>query len=174
MTDCLRALDIEYVASCPGSTFRGFQESIINYGGNKKPEFLTALHEDSSVHFAMGYAKITGKPMAAMIHGVVGVQHASMAIYNAFGDQVPVYIIAGNLLSEWGRRPGAEAAHSSTDQAQMVRDYIKWDEQQSVLDGLIHSLDLWPMVTQDQMLVGLDEGKGVPAHVTGCDALIAR
>ena len=62
MTDCLRALDIEYVASCPGSTFRGFQESIINYGGNKKPEFLTALHEDSSVHFAMGYAKITGKP----------------------------------------------------------------------------------------------------------------
>jgi thiamine pyrophosphate-dependent acetolactate synthase large subunit-like protein len=129
MTDVLKALDIEYVASNPGSTFRGFQESIVNYGRNTKPEFLTALHEDSSVHFAQGYAKIAGKPMAAMVHGVVGVQHAAMAIYNSFADQVPVYVIAGNVASEWTRRQGAETAHSSIDQAQMVRDYIKWDEQ---------------------------------------------
>ena len=65
MVDVLRALDLEYIASNPASTFRSLQESIVNYGGNTKPEFLTALHEDSSVHFAQGYAKITGKPMAA-------------------------------------------------------------------------------------------------------------
>jgi acetolactate synthase-1/2/3 large subunit len=133
MVDVLKGLDIEYVASCPGSTFRGFQEAIINYGGNTKPEFLTALHEDSSVHFAMGYAKITGKPMAAMVHGVVGLQHASMAIYNAFADQSPVFVIAGNVASEVSRRPGAESAHSSVDQAQMVRDFVKWDEQPASL-----------------------------------------
>ena len=129
MVDVLKALDIEYVASNPASTFRAFQEAIINYGGNSKPEFLTALHEDSAVHFGIGYARITGKPMAAMVHGVVGLQHATMAIYNAFADQTPVYVIAGNSISEWTRRPGAESAHSSIDQAQMVRDFVKWDEQ---------------------------------------------
>ncbi len=139
MVDALRALDLEYIASNPASTFRSLQESIVNYGGNTKPEFLTALHEDSSVHFAQGYAKITGKPMAALVHGNVGLQHASMAIYNAFADQAPVYVIAGNVASEWVRRPGAETAHSSTDQAQMVRDYVKWDEQPYALRDFSNS-----------------------------------
>jgi thiamine pyrophosphate-dependent acetolactate synthase large subunit-like protein len=129
MVDVLKALDIEYIASNPASTFRSLQESIINYGGNSKPEFLTALHEDSAVHYGIGYARITGKPMAALVHGVVGLQHATMAIYNAFADQTPVYVIAGNSISEWTRRPGAESAHASIDQAQMVRDFVKWDEQ---------------------------------------------
>lgn len=139
MVDVLRALDLEYIASNPASTFRSLQESIVNYGGNSKPEFLTALHEDSSVHYAQGYAKITGKPMAALVHGNVGLQHASMAIYNAFADQAPVYVIAGNVASEWVRRPGAETAHSATDQAQMVRDYVKWDEQPYALRDFSNS-----------------------------------
>ena len=139
MVDVLGALNLEYVASNPASTFRSLQESIVNYGGNSKPEFLTALHEDSSVHYAQGYAKITGKPMAALVHGNVGLQHASMAIYNAFADQAPVYVIAGNVASEWVRRPGAETAHSATDQAQMVRDYVKWDEQPYALRDFSNS-----------------------------------
>jgi acetolactate synthase-1/2/3 large subunit len=133
MVDVLKALDLEYIASNPASTFRGLHEAIINYGGNSRPEFLTALHEDSAVHYGIGYAKITGKPMAALVHGNVGLQHASMAIYNAFADQSPVYVIAGNSISEWTRRPGAESAHSSLDQAAMVRDYVKWDEQPPTL-----------------------------------------
>jgi thiamine pyrophosphate-dependent acetolactate synthase large subunit-like protein len=139
MVDVLKALDLEYIASNPASTFRSLQESIVNYGGNAKPEFLTALHEDSAVHYAQGYAKIAGKPMAALVHGNVGLQHASMAIYNAFADQTPVYVIAGNVASEWVRRPGAETAHSSTDQAQMVRDYVKWDEQPYALRDFSNS-----------------------------------
>lgn len=139
MVDVLRALDLEYIASNPASTFRSLQESIVNYGNNRMPEFLTALHEDSSVHYAHGYAKITGKPMAALVHGNVGLQHASMAIYNAFADQVPVYVIAGNVASEWVRRPGAETAHASVDQAQMVRDYVKWDEQPYALRDFSNS-----------------------------------
>ena len=47
---------------------------------------------------AHGYAKIEGKPMLIMAHGTVGLQHASMAIYNAFADRVPSYIILGNIL----------------------------------------------------------------------------
>src|SRR5262245_29566135 len=85
----IKSLGIEYVAANPGSTFRALHESIINYGGNKMPELLTCCHEESSVGMAHGYAKIEGKPMMIMAHGTVGLQHVSMAIYNAYADRVP-------------------------------------------------------------------------------------
>ena len=128
MVDVLRALDIEYCASNCGSSFEGLQESIVNHGDNRMPEFLTCLHEESSVAMAHGYAKIEGKPMMALLHGTIGIQHASMAIYNAYCDRVPVYLIAG--LDHEG--PGA--AHNATDMAAMVRDFVKWDHQPRSLD----------------------------------------
>jgi thiamine pyrophosphate-dependent acetolactate synthase large subunit-like protein len=128
MVDVLKSLNFEYVASNPGSSFRGIHESIINYGGNKMPEFLTCCHEESSVAMAHAYYKAEGKPMAVLCHGTVGLQHAAMAIYNAYCDRVPVYILAGNTLDATMRRPGVEWAHSVQDAAAMVRDFIKWDD----------------------------------------------
>ncbi len=129
MVDVIKTLDFEYVASNPGSSFRGIHESIVNYGNNKMPEFITCCHEESSVAMAHGYFKAEGKPMAVLCHGTVGLQHAAMAIYNAYCDRVPVYIMAGNSLDATLRRPGVEWSHSVQDAAAMVRDYIKWDDQ---------------------------------------------
>jgi acetolactate synthase I/II/III large subunit len=129
MVDVLKTLDFEYVASNPGSSFRGIHESIVNYGDNSLPEFITCCHEESSVAMAHGYFKAEGKPMAVLCHGTVGLQHAAMAIYNAYCDRVPVYIMAGNSLDATLRRPGVEWSHSVQDAAAMVRDYIKWDDQ---------------------------------------------
>ena len=129
MVDVIKTLDVEYVASNPGSSFRGLHESIINYGGNRSPEFITCCHEESAVAMAHGYFKAEGKPMAVLCHGTVGMQHAAMAIYNAYCDRVPVYILAGNSLDATLRRPGVEWAHSVQDAAAMVRDFIKWDDQ---------------------------------------------
>src|ERR1700692_4881212 len=98
MLDVIKSLGIEYCAANPGTSFRGLHESLINYGNNTAPEFLTCLHEESSVAMAHGYAKIEGKPMMIMAHGTVGLQHASMAIYNCYADRVPLFIILGNLL----------------------------------------------------------------------------
>jgi thiamine pyrophosphate-dependent acetolactate synthase large subunit-like protein len=128
MVDVIKSLDFEYVAANPGSSFRGIHESIVNYGGNTAPEFITCLHEESSVAMAHGYFKAEGKPMAVLCHGTVGMQHAAMAIYNAYCDRVPVYIMAGNTLDATLRRPGVEWAHSVQDAAAMVRDFIKWDD----------------------------------------------
>src|SRR5688572_31619706 len=128
MVDVLKSLNFDYIASNPGSSFRGIHESIINYGGNEKPEFLTCTHEESSVAMAHAYFKVEGKPMAVLCHGTVGLQHASMAIYNAYCDRVPVFILAGNSLDATLRRPGVEWAHSVQDAASMVRDFIKWDD----------------------------------------------
>lgn len=128
MADVIKALGFEYVAANPGSSFRALHESLINYGANKSPELLTCLHEESSVAMAHGYAKVEGKPMMVMAHGTVGLQHASMAIYNAYADRVPVFIVYGNILDAAFRRSDVEWTHAVQDAAAMVRDCIKWDD----------------------------------------------
>jgi len=128
MVDVLKTLGIEYICSNPGSSFRALHESVINYGGNRNPEFLTCCHEESAVGMAHGYAKVEGKPLAVFAHGTVGLQHAAMAIYNAYCDRVPVYVIFGNIANAENRRPGVEWAHSVQDGASLVRDFVKWDD----------------------------------------------
>jgi len=128
MVDVLKSIGLDYICANPGSSFRGIHESVINYGGNTQPELLTCCHEESSVAMGHGYAKVEGKPLGVFAHGTVGLQHAAMAIYNAWCDRVPVYIMLGNQLDATMRRPGAEWAHSVQDAAAMVRDFTKWDD----------------------------------------------
>ena len=139
MVDVIKTLGIEYAAANPGSSFEGLHESIINYGGNKMPELLTCCHEESSVAMAHGYAKIEGKPMLAVVHGNIGLQHASMAIYNAYADRVPVMVIAGNWRDAGTRNNGVNSYHSAQDMALIVRDYVKWDDEPASLPAFAES-----------------------------------
>ena len=116
MVDVVKKLDLGFISANPGSSFRSLHESLVNYGGNS-PELLTCLHEESSVAIAHGYAKAAGKPMGVFAHGTVGLQHASMAIYNAWCDRVPMMIFAGNGIDASKRRPGTEWSHSVQDAA---------------------------------------------------------
>jgi thiamine pyrophosphate-dependent acetolactate synthase large subunit-like protein len=127
MVDVFKSLGIEYLFATPGSSFRGIHESIINYGGNK-PEFITCMHEECSVAMANGYAKIEGKPVLVCAHGTVGIQHAAMAIYNAYCDQAPVFIVAGNIADAAERRGRVEWLHAVQDVGATVREYTKWDD----------------------------------------------
>jgi acetolactate synthase I/II/III large subunit len=128
MMDVIKTLDLDYVAANPGSSFRSLHESLVNYGGNKKPELLTCTHEESSVALAHGYAKAAGKPMGVFVHGTVGLQHAAMAVYNAWVDRVPIIMFGGNGIDANKRRPGTEWNHSVQDAAALVRDFVKWDD----------------------------------------------
>jgi thiamine pyrophosphate-dependent acetolactate synthase large subunit-like protein len=130
IVDALKSVGIEFVMANPGSSFEGLQESIINYGRNDI-EFITALHEESAVAAAHGYAKAEGRPMAALLHGVIGVQHASMAVYNAYVDRVPIVMIAGLDYN------GPVAAHNATDMGALVRGFTKWDTQPRSLSDAI-------------------------------------
>jgi acetolactate synthase-1/2/3 large subunit len=127
MADVFNSLGIEYLFANPGSSFRGLHESLINHSNNK-PEFITCMHEESSVAMANGYAKIEGKPVLTAAHGTVGIQHASMAIYNAYCDQAPVIIVAGNIADAAERRGRVEWLHAAQDVAATVRDFTKWDD----------------------------------------------
>lgn len=128
MLDVIRHLGLDYIATNPGSSFRGLQESIVNYGGNQAPELLTCVHEEQAAAMAHGYYKVGGKPMGVLCHGTVGLQHASMAVYNAWCDRAPMMLLAGNHLEATDRRAGVEWSHSAQDCVRVIRDYIKWDD----------------------------------------------
>src|SRR5713226_618005 len=128
MVDVIKTLDIKYLPSNCASSFRAIHESLINYGGNKMPEFLTCTHEESAVGLAHGYFKAAGRPLLSLCHGTVGLQHATMAIYNAWCDRVPVIVIGGNELDAAHRPPGVPTFHSAQDINAMVRDFTKWDD----------------------------------------------
>jgi acetolactate synthase-1/2/3 large subunit len=129
MVDVIKSLKLDYVYSNPASSFRALHESMINYGNNKMPEFITCMHEESSVAMCHGYFKATGKPQIALMHGTVGLQHAAMAVYNAWADRVPMILIGGNDLDAAYRPPGVPTVHSAQDINALVRDFTKWDDQ---------------------------------------------
>ena len=139
MVDVFKTLDVDYLAMNCASSFRGLHEAVLNHGGNTKPEILTCPHEEIAVHMAQGYAKIEGKPMAMICHGVVGLQHATMAMYNAWCDRVPVIVMGGNIIEANKRGPGAEWVHSAIDPAAIVRDFVKWDDQPTSLQHFAES-----------------------------------
>src|SRR3954471_8442688 len=128
MVDVIKTLGIKYCPSNCASSYRGIHESLINYGGNKMPEFLTCMHEESAVAMAHGYFKVAGKPLMTLCHGTVGLQHAAMAIYNAWCDRVPMIVIGGNDLDAATRPPNVPTFHAAQDINALVRDFTKWDD----------------------------------------------
>ena len=185
MVQVLKDLGIEYVAGNPGSSFEGLHESIINYGNspNKMPELITALHEESAVTMAHGYGKATGKPMCALLHGTIGVQHGAMSIYQAYYDRTPVLLIAGRDL-------GFIAAHSANDMAGMVRSFTKWDAQPKTLEECLTAIQrayneaLTPPCGPTMVVIDIEHQKeearelkvpaSTPPKVTGIDPSQAR
>lgn len=126
----LRALDVPYVALNPGASFRGLHDSLVNYLGNERPKLLLCLHEEHAVAIAHGYAKVTGRAMAAAVHSNVGLFHASMAIFNAWCDRMPVIVLgATGPVDASRRRPWIDWIHSARDQASVIRHFVKWDDQ---------------------------------------------
>ncbi|MCC5987066.1 MAG: thiamine pyrophosphate-binding protein [Pararhodobacter sp.] len=137
----LRALQLPFIALNPGSSFRGLHDSLVNHLGNEAPQMLLCLHEEHAVALAHGWAKVTGRPLAVALHANVGLMHASMAIYNAWCDRVPMLIIgATGPVDAAERRPWIDWIHTSRDQAALVRPFVKWDDQPASLPATLQSL----------------------------------
>ena len=130
VAEMLRALDIPFIALNPGASFRGLHDSLVNHLGNREPRMLLCLHEEHAVALAHGWAKVTGKPMAAAVHSNVGLMHATMAIFNAWCDRTPMLIIgATGPVDAAKRRPWIDWIHTARDQGALIRNYTKWDDQ---------------------------------------------
>jgi len=130
IADALRSLDFPYIALTPGASYRGLHDSIVNYLGNAKPQMLLCLHEEAAVAIAHGYAKVTGKAMVTAVHSNVGLMHATMAMFNAWCDRMPVVVLgATGPVDAVKRRPWIDWIHTARDQGALVREYTKWDDQ---------------------------------------------
>ncbi|HWO40759.1 MAG TPA: thiamine pyrophosphate-binding protein [Candidatus Eisenbacteria bacterium] len=143
IVDLLKTLGIEYVALNPGSSFRGIHDSLVNYesGREPNPEIILCCHEEIAVAVAHGYAKAAGKPMAAIVHDVVGLQHASMAIYNAWCDRTPILVMGGTgPMNSSKRRPWIDWIHTALVQGNLVRDFVKWDDQPIGIESIPSSV----------------------------------
>ena len=138
-SDVLKSVGFDYAVATCASSFKGLHESILNYGKNAAPEWLSTTHEETSVAIAHGYAKIENKPLLACVHGTVGLQHAAMAVYDAFCDRVPVFMIAGNTFDADLRDNAVHWVHSSQDDVAMVRDFVKWDDRPGSLQHFAES-----------------------------------
>jgi thiamine pyrophosphate-dependent acetolactate synthase large subunit-like protein len=130
VAETLRALNIPYIAVTPGASYRGLHDSIVNYLGNATPQMLLCVHEEAAVAIAHGYAKVTGTALAAAVHSNVGLQHATMAMFNAWCDRMPVLVLgATGPVDAVKRRPWIDWIHTARDQGALVREYTKWDDQ---------------------------------------------
>ena len=141
VAELVRRLDIPYIAMVPGASYRGFQDSLVNYLGNREPQMLVCLHEEHCVAIAHGYAKVTDTPMAAAVHSNVGLMHATMAVFDAWCDRAPVMVFgATGPVDANLRRPWIDWIHTSRDQGALVRDYVKWDDQPGSPEAAIESV----------------------------------
>jgi thiamine pyrophosphate-dependent acetolactate synthase large subunit-like protein len=130
VAEALRALDIPFIALNPGASYRGLHDSLVNHLGNSAPQMLLCLHEEHAVAIAQGWAKVTGRPMLAAVHSNVGLFHATMAIFNAWCDRMPVIVLgATGPVDAAKRRPWIDWIHTAQDQGAIVRSYVKWDAQ---------------------------------------------
>ncbi|PNU03155.1 thiamine pyrophosphate-binding protein [Novosphingobium guangzhouense] len=141
IAQALRDLEIPFLALNPGASFRGLHDSLVNHLGNQSPQMLLVLHEESAVAIAHGFAKATGRTMGAVLHSNVGLMHASMAIFNAWCDRVPMMLLgATGPVDAARRRPWIDWLHTSADQGAIVRDYTKWDDQPASVPAAVEAL----------------------------------
>ena len=139
IVDMMHRYEFPYAALNPGASYRGLHDSMVNYGGNK-PVMMLCQHEETAVQIAHGYAKASGRPMIAIVHNLVGLLHSNLAIYYAYVDRAPVFIVgATGPMDETKRRPRIDWTHTAQVQGEAVRHYTKWDYQPAVIDGVPES-----------------------------------
>jgi len=178
VAETLRALDIPYISLNPGASYRGLHDSIVNFLGNAQPQMLLCLHEEAAVAIAHGYAKVTGRAMAAAVHSNVGLFHATMAIFNAWCDRMPILLLgATGPVDAMKRRPWIDWIHTAADQGAIVRNYTKWDDQPAsagaAREAVLRAFWIANTSPQGPVYINLDaevqEGK-LPAPLPPIDA----
>ena len=163
MARMLQALDLPYVALNPGASYRGLHDSLVNYLGNRRPQMLLCLHDETAVSIAHGYAKASGQMMGAILHSNVGLMHASMGIFNAWCDRVPLLVLGAT--GPWDatrRRPWIDWIHTMADQGALVRGYTKWDNQPgsvaATYDALLRAAQMATTAPCGPVYVNFDAG----------------
>lgn len=101
--------------------------------GREHPKVVLCPHENVAVHMAGGYAAITGRGQAVLVHVDAGTANAAMAAHNLFRARLPVFLMAGRApFSSRGELPGGRDNYvhfvqDPYDIASLVRPYVHWE-----------------------------------------------
>ena len=132
--ELLAARGIEYFFGNAGTDFAPIVEAYAKRlaQGIVLPRPITVPHEVPAVAMAHGYAMVTGRPQAVMVHVIVGTANALGGIMNAARAHAPILFTAGRTPITEGHLPGARNryihwAQESFDQGALVREFVKWD-----------------------------------------------
>ena len=140
IAELIGELGHDYIFLTPGSSFRGVHDSLVNHTKNHKPQIILVAHEEIAVAMAQGYCKATGRPAMAFLHDLVGVQHATMAFYNAMADRMPVIVLGGSGPADPAHRRKTDWIHSANTQCDIVKDVTKWTDEPITLQGCLDSI----------------------------------
>src|SRR5262245_13264579 len=158
VVEMMQAYGIDTAFTNLGGTFRGLLDSIVNCGENTAPETIECLHEEIAVSIAHGYSKVSEKASVALVHNVVGTMHASMSIYDSYVSHAPVIVMSGTgPMAIQDRRPSIDWVHTALVQGNLVRDYVKFDDQP-------HDTGSFPEAFMRAYRVAMTEPRG-PAYI---------
>lgn len=132
--ELLAARGVEYLFANAGTDFAPLIEAYAKREaqGQALPRPITVPHEVPAVAMAHGYAMVTGRAQAVMVHVIVGAANALGGVINAARAQVPMLFSAGRTPITEGGTLGSRDRHihwaqESYDQAGMAREFVKWD-----------------------------------------------
>ncbi|MDX6525660.1 MAG: hypothetical protein QOI43_1171, partial [Gaiellales bacterium] len=141
VAELLNRLAFDFISLNPGASYRGLHDSLVNVLGERGPQIVLCLHEEHAVALAHGYAKVAERPMAVALHSNVGLMHATMALFNAFCDRVPMLVLgATGPVDAAERRPWIDWLHTAADQGALVRSYVKWDDQPASAEAAVEAI----------------------------------
>ena len=141
---------VDYIFSSPGTEWPPVWEALAEAKerGDTKIQYINCRHEAAAVAMASGYAKITGKPQAVLLHATAGPLNAAMFLRAAYQERVPMVICCGET-SAFGEEsrlpdPGNQWIHDLTDiggPAELLRRCVKWCDRVTSTTILVQSVE---------------------------------
>lgn len=110
---------IRYVFGNPGTTELPLMDQ---FAARDEIDYILALHEDSALGIAAGYAEATGKPAVVNLHANPGLAHALGNLYNAHRAGTPLVVTAG----QQDTRAMLDEPLLYADMLELARQHTKW------------------------------------------------
>jgi acetolactate synthase I/II/III large subunit len=135
---------IDHLFFMSGSEIAFYQEAVAKAKahGRPTPRLITMTHEHAGLNAALGYAAVSGKPVATAAHVDAGTLNYGGAVHTAWRGGLPVLITAGAPpVSYPGSMRGARDRGGHIwmqqvfDQNGIVRQYVKWDHRLEYQDN---------------------------------------
>jgi len=137
LIEALREAGVSYIFANFGSDHPAIIESLAEAkaAGRPAPSLVTCPNEMVALSAAHGFAQVTGRAQAVLVHVECGTQAMAGALHNAAKGRIPVLIFAGaSPFTQEGEMRGSrnEFVHwiqDVFDQRGLVRGYVKYDNE---------------------------------------------